>query len=220
MTSIKTAIAALAALALAGCATPPMPPIATHTFVILSTSDDPARADDAAQATLLAHPQWLPQYGDLRRTAVEAIAQRLTHDLHGWRMEPAVDVSLLALVATHHDDGNTFTDALGAPRPDVADLLRRLDVDAVFVITERTLTRGPFPVPHKVEGFDAIAMGGWERVAVEFFDRTRPLGKEADLFSLTDEIVETTTPEARAAVLKDSESTRRNLEDLLRRQGY
>ena len=219
MTSIKTA-AALVALALAGCATPPMPPIATHTFAILTMSDDSARADMASQAALQAHPLWLPQYGDLRRTAVEAIAQRLTHDLRGWRMAPAVDVSLAALVATHHDGGNALTDALGVPRPEVAELLKRLDVDAVFVVTERTLAKGPFPVPRKVEGFDAIAIGGWEEVAVAFFDRTRPPGMEAGLVSLTDQILETTTPEARAIRLKHSEATRRNLEDLLRNQGY
>ncbi len=219
MTSIKTTAAALAAIALAGCATPPAPRIATHTFVILTMSDGSEPADKAAQAALQAHQLWLPQYGDLRRTAVETIAQRLTHDLGGWRMVPAVDVSFVALVATHHDDGNTFTDALGAPRPEVAELLKRLDVDAVFLVTERTLAKGPFPVPRKVEGFDATVMG-WEQVAVAFFDRTRPPGKEADLVSLTDEIRETTTPEARAAMLKGSDATRRELEDLLRHQGY
>jgi len=158
--------------------------------------------------------------GEDRRTAVETIAQLLTHDLRGWRMVPAVDVSLVALVATHHDDGNTFTDALGTPRPEVAELLKRLDVDAVFVVTERTLAKGPFPVPRKVEGFDAIGMGGWEQVGVSFFDRTRPPGKEADLVSLTDEILEPTTPEARAAMLKHSDATRSVLKDLLRLQGY
>ena len=219
MTSIKTAAAALAALALAGCATPPMPPIATHTFVILTMSDDSARADKAGQAALQAHQLWLPQYGDLRRTVIETIAQRLTHDLRGWRMMPAVDVSLAALVAAHNDDGNTFTDALGAPRPEVDELLKRLGVDAVFVVTERTLAKGSFPVPRKVENFDAIVMG-WEQVAVAFFDRTRPPGKEADLVSLTSEIRETTTPEARAAMLKNSDASRRDLEDLLRHQGY
>ncbi|MEO5686613.1 MAG: hypothetical protein ABIR54_04565 [Burkholderiaceae bacterium] len=220
MTSIKTAAAALAALALSGCATPPMPPIATHTFVILTMADDSADADNTAQAVLQAHQLWLPQYGDLRRRAVEAITQLLTHDLRGWRMVPAVDVSLVTLVATRHDDGTTFTDALGTPRPAVAELLKRLDVDAVFVVTERTLAKGPFPVPRKVEGFDAIAMGGWEEAAVAFFDRTQPPGKEAGLVSLADEIVETNTPEARATMLKHSEATQRNLEDLLRDHGY
>jgi hypothetical protein len=220
MSCIKTAAAALAALALSGCATPPLPPMATHTFVILTMADDSARADTAAQAVLQAHQPWLPQYGDLRRGAVEAITQRLTHDLRGWRVVPAVDVSLVTLVATRHDDGTPFSDALGTPRPEVAELLKRLDVDAVFVVTERTLAKGPFPVPRKVEGFDAIAMGGREEATVAFFDRTRPPGKEAGLVSLTDEILETTTPEARARMLKHSEATRRNLEDLLRDQGY
>ncbi len=220
MTSIKTVAAALAVIALAGCASPPMPPIATHTFVILTMADDSAGGDNAAQAALQAHQLWLPQYGDLRRTAVEAVAQRLTHDQRSWSMAPAVDVSLVALVATHHDEGTTFTDALGTPRPEFAELLKRLNVDAVFVVTERTLTKGPFPTPRKVERFDAIAMGGWERVTIAFFDRTRLPGKEADLVSLTDEILETTTPEARAVMLKEFDATRRELADLLSNQGY
>jgi hypothetical protein len=69
------------------------------------------------------------------------------------------------------------------------------------------------------EDYGGILMG-WEQVAVEFFDRTRPPGKEAAGFSLTDRILETTTPEARAAMLKDFDGARRDLEDLLRELGY
>jgi hypothetical protein len=50
MTSIKMAAATLAAVVLAGCATPPMPPIATHTFVILTKADDSALNDKASLA--------------------------------------------------------------------------------------------------------------------------------------------------------------------------
>ena len=120
MTSIKMAAVALVAFALAGCATPPMPPIATHTFVILTATDDSGLTDKATLAALQSHPQWLPQHGDLRGIAVATIAQRLTDSPKGWRMMPAVDVSLLALVAApHDDDGSTFVDGLGAPRPGV-----------------------------------------------------------------------------------------------------
>lgn len=217
MTSIKMAAAALAAL-LAGCATPPKTPIATHTFVILTMADDFALNDKAALAALQAHPLWLRQYGELRRAAVDAIAQRLTHDLPGWRMAPAVDVSLMAVAATRNDDGIAFIDAQGAPRPEVAALIKRLDVDAVFVVTERTLAKGPFVVGN-VEDYGGTLMG-WEQVAVEFFDRTRLPGKEAAGFSMTDRILETTTPEARAAMLKDLDAARRQLEDMLREKGY
>jgi hypothetical protein len=218
MTSIKMAATALAAVVLAGCAATPMPPIATHTFVIFTRADDSALTDKATLAALQAHPLWLRQYGDLRRAAVDAIAQRLTHDLRGWRMAPAVDVSLIALAATHHEDGHTLIDAQGAPRPEVAELIKRLDVDAVFVVTERTLAKGPFVVGN-VEDYGGIVMG-WEQVAVEFFDRTRLPGKEAAGFSLTDRILELTTPEARAAMLKDLDGARRDLEDMLRERGY
>jgi hypothetical protein len=212
------ATAALAAFLLAGCATQPMPPIATHTFAILTMADESALTDKATLVALHAHPLWLRQYGELRRAAVDAIVQRLTHDLPGWRMAPAVDVSLIALAATHHDDGTTFTDAQRAPRPEVAELIKRLDVDAVFVVTERTLAKAPFVVGN-VEDYGGILMG-WEQVAVEFFDRTRLPGKEAAGFSLTDRILETTTPEARAAMLKDIDGVRRDLEDMLREKGY
>jgi hypothetical protein len=218
MTSIKMAAATLSAVVMAGCATPPMPPIATHTFVILTKADDSELNDKASLAALQAHPLWLPQYGDLRRAAVDAIAERLTHDLRGWRMAPAVDVSLIALAATQHDDGNTLVDAWNAPRPEVAELIKRLDVDAVFVVTERPLAKGPFVVG-EVEDYGGI-LRGWEQVAVESFDRTRLPGKEATRFSITDRILETTTPESRTAMLKDLDLLRRDLEDMLREQGY
>jgi len=220
MASIKMAAAALAAVVLAGCATPAMPPIATHTFVILTVPDSSALTDKATLAALQAHPAWLPQYGELRRTAVDAIAQRLTRDQRGWRMAPAVDVSLLALAATPHNDGRTLIDAWGEVRPGVAELIKRLDVDAVFVVTERPLAKGPLVVG-QVQDYDGEGiLMGWEQVAIEAFDRTRLPGKEATGFSVTDRIIETTTPEARTAMLKDLDMLRRDLEDTLREHGY
>ena len=218
MKSIKMAAAALAGLVLAGCATPPAPPIATHTFVILTTGDDAARNDKATEAALRAHASWLPQYGDLRRMAVEAIVQRLTHDLPGWRMAPAVDVNLLAIAGARHDEGTPFVDEWGVPRPEIAELRKRLDVDAVFVVTERTLAKGPFVVGN-VELYGGNLMG-WEQVTIASFDRTRPPSKEADSVSLGDRIIETTTPEARAAMLADCEKSRHLLEELLSERGH
>jgi hypothetical protein len=220
MARIKVAAAAVAAVVLAGCATPPMPPIATHTFVILTVADNSAVTDKATLAALQAHPLWLPQYGELRRAAVEAISQRLTHDQGGWRMAPAVDVSLIALAATPHDDGRTLIGDWGEVRPGVAELIKRLDVDTVFVVTERPLAKGPLVVG-QVQTYDGggILMG-WEQVAIEAFDRTRLPGKEATGLSMTERILETTTPEARTAMLKDLDMLRRDLEDMLREHGY
>jgi len=217
MTSIKMATAALAVV-LAGCATAPVPPIATHTFVIVTVPDESALNDKATEAALQAHPSWLHRPGEARDAAVDAIAQRLTHDLRGWRMAPAVDVRLMALAATHHDDGTTLIDAQDAARPEVAELIKRLDVDAVFVVTERTLAKGPF-VLGSVEDY-GVPLMGWEQVAVEFFDRTRLPGKETARFSVTDRILDATTPEARDGMSKDLDGTRRLLEDLLRGKGY
>jgi len=219
MASIRMAFAALAAVVLAGCATPSVPPIATHTFVILTVADDSAPTDKATLAALQAHPSWLPQYGELRRSAVDAITQRLTHDLRGWRMAPAVDASLLALAAKHDKDGHTLIDAWGEPRPEVAELIKRLDVDALFVVTEWPLASGP-NVLGTVEDYGGGTLRGWEHVAIEVFDRTRAPGNEASDIWATDRILETTTPEARAAMLKYLAQLRSAYEYMLREHGY
>lgn len=215
MASIKMAFAALAAVVMAGCATQPVPQIAAHTFVILTVVDDSAPTDKATLAALQSHPLWLPQYGDLRSIAVATIAQRLTDDPKGWRMVPAVDVSLLALVATHHDDGSTFVDEQGAPRPEVAGLLERLGVDAVFVVAEQTLAKGPVSAIGQIETRGGKLMG-WEKFTVAFFDRTRPPGKKAGLVQQTTRIIDTPTPERRVGMLNEFDGIRRTLEEQLR----
>lgn len=214
MTSIKMAALALAALSLAGCATPPLPPIATHTFAILTIADGSGLTDKATLAELQAHPLWLPQHGDLRGIAVATIAQRLTDDPKGWRMVPAIDVSLLALVAAHHDDGSTFVDELGAPRPGVDELLERLGIDAVFVVAEQTLAKGPVLAIGTIETRGGKLMG-WEQLTVAYFDRTRPPGEQAGLVQQTTRIIDTPTPEGRAGMLNEFDLTRRLLEEQL-----
>ena len=73
----------------------------------------------------------------------------------------------------------------------------------------------------RVQDYDGggILMG-WEQVSIEAFDRTRLPGKEATGLSMTERILETTTPEARTAMLKDLDMLRRDLEDMLREHGY
>jgi len=219
MTNFRRA-AALAAVVLAGCATPLPPPVATHTFVILTKADGAALGDQATFLALQAHPSWFPRYGELRRAAVEAVTQRLTQGMRGWRMAPAVDVRLVALAAAHPDDGKTLIDAWGEPRPEVAELIRRLDVDAVFVVTERSLAKGPLFVGEVEDHDHGGILRGWEQVAIEAFDRTRPPGKEAIGVSVTERMLETITPEARAAMVLEPDLIRRDLEEMLRDRGY
>lgn len=219
MTTFKTTATVLAALALAGCATPP--PVVTHTFAILTLTDDPARVDKTAVDALQAHPQWLPQYGEMRRLTVETISHQLTRDPPRWRAVPAVDVSLAAIVAKQRDDGDMFTDASGAPRREVGELLERLGVDAVFVVTERALSKTPSLVPREAGEADPDAdVVAFERVAVDLFDRTRVPGKEAIRSWMIVPIVDSQTPGARATRLNDADTHRRGLEELIRQQGY
>ena len=93
-------------------------------------------------------------------------------------------------------------------------MLKRLGIDAVFVVAEQTRAKGPVLAIGTIETRGGTLMG-WERFSVAFFDRTRPPGEQAGLVQQTTRIIDTPTPEGRAAMLNEFDGNRRLLEEQL-----
>src|SRR6202000_2197447 len=61
-----------------------------------------------------------------------------------WRIVPA-DVDLVALGEKYKDGVGTFTDSEGKLRPELEGIIKRLDVDAVFLVTDNPMNNGAAP---------------------------------------------------------------------------
>lgn len=240
MTGSKTSkalLAALAALALGGCATPlsSQDDAAIRKVTILTVLDESGRVDKRGLTVFANDSMTIPQGGALSRTAVETITQRLHQSRPSWQVVPS-GIDLVALGAKYKDGIATFNDSEGKLRPELDDILKRLDTDAVFLVTETNPSNGAAPGPgvgialRKLPGIDPHVVVR-AHVYVELLDksgksRTGWGGGETGLlkasdFGLTDELTSADTPAARAK-LSDAmrAELRRDLDTAMQHIGY
>jgi hypothetical protein len=234
---LAAALAAIAVLGLAGCAAPASmeSDAAIRKVAILTVLDESGPVNKVGLTVFQNDSLKIAQDGGLSRTAVETITQRLHQSRPAWQIVPA-GVDLVALGEKYKDGIGTFTDSEGKLRPELDSILKRLDVDAVFLVTDSNITQGAAPgagvgiALRKLPGLDAHVVLR-AHVYVEMLDKsgTRLHGWgggesaliKASAYGLTDDLASANTPEARASLSQAMRAElRRDVDAALQRMGY
>jgi hypothetical protein len=237
MKRLAAALATTAVLGLAGCAAPPSmeSDAAIHKVAILTVLDESGQVNKIGLTVFQNDVLAIPQEGNVSRTAVEAITQRLHQSRPDWQMVPA-GVDLVALGEKYKGGISSFGDTEGKLRPELNDILKRLDADAVFLVTDFNVTNGTAIGPgvgvtlRKLPGIDAHVIVH-AHVVIELLDKSGAVlhrwgGGETGLlkasdFGVTGDIASTNTPDARVKLSEAMRAElRRDVDNALQHMGY